>query len=642
MFLALGFAIYAPALDGGKIWDDHYLVGENPLFRSPVFAAEVFRHHLFFESQSTYYRPVQNLTYIADYWLWGDSVRGFHVTNVLLHVLAAWLLWRVLARLLPGLGAAGRAAGWMAFCIALVWLVHPAHNAAVAYISGRADSLAAVFALGAWLAFLKSEDVVAPGASARVRMLFLRGLAVVLVLLALCSKEIALVWLLIFAIHRLGFSPAAPWFRRLAPVVCVIALVGVYAGLRTLPPPRAPQPVAISGGIAERSVLALRALGDYAGLIFFPRTLMMERSLGTGAMPVVAGLAVLCAAAWFAMGKWPRQPLRRFGALWFTAAFFPVSNLVPLNAQVAEHWIYAASIGALLLIAGAPVSAAYGKPCVCAALLVACALGVRTNLRAGDWADGEAFARKTIADGGGTARMRAYLAQELGAKKQHAEQEAVLRHAVALFPEYTTARVNLGICLEKQGRGAEAKSLFQTAGPASSPAAPRGWNAALNSADAMHKSGRTDEALALLREWGARNPDTWELAAQEATILAEVHGKAAAIPVVQGFASRHWWHLPSHLGLAGFQRETGALDAARASALAAARLDVHGAEAFAELARIEAEAGRMQEALDAAAETISRAPEDAAHYFLMAAILDRAGRPADAAAVKRKAESLPR
>ena len=56
------------------------------------------------------------------------------------------------------LGESERIREWCAFLVALIWLVHPAHNAAVAYISGRADSLAAVFALGAWLVWWKARD----------------------------------------------------------------------------------------------------------------------------------------------------------------------------------------------------------------------------------------------------------------------------------------------------------------------------------------------------------------------------------------------------------------------------------------------------------------------------------------------------
>src|SRR6266404_1772735 len=104
LFLCLlaGFLVYAPALNGSFVWDDFYLVRENPFFRSPVFGWEVFRHYLFFESFSTYYRPVQNWSYMPDYWIWRGSPFGYHCTNVIIHSLSGFLLYLLLRRLLPG------------------------------------------------------------------------------------------------------------------------------------------------------------------------------------------------------------------------------------------------------------------------------------------------------------------------------------------------------------------------------------------------------------------------------------------------------------------------------------------------------------------------------------------------------------
>src|SRR5882757_1538232 len=101
--LLAGFLVYAPALGGDLIWDDFYLVRENPFFRSPVFGLEVFQHYLFFDSFSTYYRPIQNWSYMFDYWLWRGSPVGYHCTNILVHSLSGFLLFLLLRRLLPGL-----------------------------------------------------------------------------------------------------------------------------------------------------------------------------------------------------------------------------------------------------------------------------------------------------------------------------------------------------------------------------------------------------------------------------------------------------------------------------------------------------------------------------------------------------------
>ena len=112
----------------------------------------------------------------------------------------------------------------------------------------------------------------------------------------------------------------------------------------------------------------LRALGDYAGLIVCPGRLYMERAISdpgdlsqrrgvagdvrvTNTSPIL-GLLARSPCSRLCRQRWPGQRLRLFGALWFAVAFLPISNLFPLNAEVAEHWIYLASIGALLLLAG--------------------------------------------------------------------------------------------------------------------------------------------------------------------------------------------------------------------------------------------------------------------------------------------------
>ena len=116
---------------------------------------EVFRHWLFIDSFSLYYRPVQNLSYIVDYAIWNRDEFGYHLSNVLFHAASAFLLFlvvRVALRPLRG-RTRGASATAAAFSVGLLWAVHPIHNAAVAYVAGRADSIAMMFALAAWLLF---------------------------------------------------------------------------------------------------------------------------------------------------------------------------------------------------------------------------------------------------------------------------------------------------------------------------------------------------------------------------------------------------------------------------------------------------------------------------------------------------------
>src|SRR5450432_2684272 len=204
--LLIAIVVRAPSLPGEFLWDDEYLARDSPFIKSPLLALEVFRHHLFPDSFSGHYRPLQNLSFMADYFFWNNNTFGFHLTNLLLHAGSAVMLFFLVKRLLQ----AARETEWfrdksnfisdLAFFTALLWAVHPVHSAAVDYISGRADSLAFLFACSGWLLYLRAREI--------PRGMFRRGcyfLAALFGLLALCSRETGCVWMLVFLLYLFIF-----------------------------------------------------------------------------------------------------------------------------------------------------------------------------------------------------------------------------------------------------------------------------------------------------------------------------------------------------------------------------------------------------------------------------------------------------
>jgi tetratricopeptide (TPR) repeat protein len=660
IFLIAGLAVYAPALNGEPIWDDEYLVGQNPFFKSPVFVLEVFRHYLFFDSFSIYYRPVQNLSYMLDYWLWAGNPFGYHLTNVLLHALSGFLLFRLLRRILPGLldsvdRSRASITDAMAFLIALVWTVHPIHNAAVAYIAGRADSLASLFALSAWLLVRQ-----APEASRQWQRTALWSVAALFMLIALCSKEIALMWLVLFLLHLFVFEKAQPWRAKLALLGGVATVFGIYYVLHSLPAHRTPMEAGSSEPLAARVLLMLRALGDYTGLIFCPTTLMMDRTLASPLMyrnPAswhallrfeylsVLGSAALVLGAMLCGNAAPGRRLRIFGALWFVIAFLPISNLFPLNAQVAEHWIYLASIGYLALIAGgvlmlSPKWRALAAGFTAVAIV---GLGIRTAVRAAEWSGPEAFYTATIAAGGGTPRIAGNLAAVYAKRGEHAKQEEILRHLLQLFPEYVPARISLGVCLVNQGRTKEAEPFLNMPTPVADDVSkrfPRTWSAALNLAGVRAAAGQTDEALTILAEARGRFPETWELVKYEAELRQMQSGTEAAIGAVEQYAGAHWWHLDSWLTLGQIQAAAGRAEAALNAMRQAGRLDIYDPKPFANIARIEMRRNRPEAACKAQQIAIRRDPNQPSRYLMLADLLEKLGRKEEAATALRQAEQL--
>ncbi|MFL6590216.1 MAG: hypothetical protein ACJ8M4_08590, partial [Chthoniobacterales bacterium] len=274
-----------PALGGQLIWDDEYLVRSNPFIKSPLLILETFRHYLFPDAFSPHYRPVQNVSYCFDYLVWRGEAYGFHISNVFWHVCAGLLLYRLLRCVFGDVEhrwqtgglespSQGAIASGIAFCVALLWLVHPVHSAAVDYISGRADSLAACFACGAWLLFLMARK--SGKTWHRVSLLVV---ATGLCLLALGSRESACLWVAIFLVYLVTLERTLTVRARMLSFVATLGLVAIYAGLRHLPSVQVQGEAAAGTPWPVRFVLMFRALGDYGRLLLFPINLHMERTL---------------------------------------------------------------------------------------------------------------------------------------------------------------------------------------------------------------------------------------------------------------------------------------------------------------------------------------------------------------------------
>ncbi len=290
------------------------------------------------------------------------------------------------------------------------------HSAAVDYISGRADSLAFFFACAGWLLFIRARK-----STRLVAQTALYALAALSGLLALCSREIACVWILLFLFHLIFFDKGLSRRALIITVVCSIGLLGIYAGLRTLPDVRLSAAPSQGWPAPMRVVLMLRSLGDYARLMIFPGNLHMERtvvapenylshdqwrhSADTEYLSIL-GLLFFGALLYGAFRAGPSRGLRIFGASWFLLAYLPISNLIELNATVAEHWLYLPSVGFLIFVIGCVLDLpvryrSVMAGCACCAVV---ALGVRSTIRSSDWSTEEIFYRRTLAAGGRSSR----------------------------------------------------------------------------------------------------------------------------------------------------------------------------------------------------------------------------------------------
>lgn len=656
----VGLLVRAWNLSGQRIWDDHYLSSENPFIKSPLLILETFRHYLFEESFSTHYRPIQTISYLFDYCLWNNDAYGFHLTNILLHATSGVLLYLLVRKLLASLWfrnvpltvrdrAQSRVRGisLAAFLVALLWSVHPVHSAAVDYISGRADSLAFLFAAASWLLVFRGRT--RKGSAGRW---FCFGLAAISALVALLSREIACVWFALFLGHLIFVETKVGRPTKFFAVTVCLLLIGIYAGMRQLPAARSRPPANDGWPAAVRVTLMARSLGDYTRLLVYPGNLYMERTIldpasynGNAGWRGAAGieyLSFLGLATLFTLGigcfrRGKGQAIRVFGAGWFFASYLPISNLISLNATVAEHWLYLPSVGFLIFLAGfvPDLPLRFRRASIAFACLALVGLSARSVVRSTDWADEETFYTQTINSGGSSVRAAVNLAEIYSQRGELAAAERLFRIVLELTPDYPMARNNLANLLHKQGRKAEAQALFDSSAKAAVATRqdyPGTWVAAINLAHMKHAEGDIDGTLKILEQARLDYPDTWEVIRFQGEVLRVSKGPDAAMQLVEHFARKNWWHYQASIALGRLCAEQG--DAERATAVwrHASWLDVHDAESLNLIAGVRLRQNRLDEAFKIQRRAIARQPDQPRQYRMLSDILTKMGRTDEARA----------
>ncbi len=576
---------YAPATGDGFVWDDTALILRDPLLRSWRLIPEGFNHFLFVDATaSNFYRPLQRLTYTLDYAAFAFRPGPYHLVSVLWHAAAAVAFLFFAEELLIVFGFALRTRRLIAMLVALVWAVHPVQSAAVAYVSGRADPLAAVFGFTGLYLTLRGARVAGRG-----RFFFLAGGGVALLLSAL-SKETGLVFP---AIAMLFFALRNNWtavWKTLAVAAFVCAIYfSLRAGAEKFPPPELSPPPPL----LVRPIIVARAMAEYTGLILFPTNLHMDRDVETH--PAGFSDASLTAAAWrelqtligmlliAALFWWLLRAHRRnraaFTALLFALiTYLPVSGIATLNASVAEHWVYlpsaffflAASIEAASILPGRWQSSIIRFAATSLFMLWLVFLGGRTFVRTFDWKNERTFFERTIARGGDSARMLINLA---GVELAEGKLEAATVHlhsALQKKPDQPMAVLNLGAIALKQNNFKLARELLTRA--TKMPLVDARAHELLTVLE--NKESRQVD-LVRLRLAARTGIPNWEIERRYINVLDESRSTGAAINELLTCLQTQWYRAESWRLLSELEQKAGHPDQA-ANALAQARAyDVH-------------------------------------------------------------------
>ena len=310
-------------------------------------------------------RPVANISFALNYYLHQYNLPGYHLVNIIIHIITAILLY-FFTKLTLEISrnkdstpeGIKRQEPWLiAFLTAAVWATNPVQTQAITYIVQRMTSMAAMFFILAMLMYVKGRLV----ETGKKKWAFF-GLSILSGLLAMGSKEISATLPFFIFLYEWYFLQDLDkaWFKRkIIPLACVVALfaiVGlVYLGghpierilkgyeTRNFTPP-------------QRVLTEFRVVIFYISLFLFPHPsrlnldhyISISHSLFdpiTTFISLITILALIGLALYLAK----KERIISFCILWFFGNLVIESSVIGLEL-IFEHRLYLPSMMLSLLL----------------------------------------------------------------------------------------------------------------------------------------------------------------------------------------------------------------------------------------------------------------------------------------------------
>ncbi|XP_038225587.1 protein O-mannosyl-transferase TMTC1 isoform X4 [Dermochelys coriacea] len=546
---------YGSSLRGEFVHDDVWAIVNNPDVRAAapwagVFANDFWGKGMAENSSHKSYRPLCVLTFKLNILLAGMNPFYFHAVNVFLHCLVTLVLMYTCDK-------AVFKDSRLAFVTALFFAVHPIHSEAVTGIVGRADVLACLLFLLAFLSYNRSVDHFyvgehfPPTASPFFLLLslFLGTCAMLMKETGVTVFGVCLVYDLLFLSYnrlRLYLTAsnnqnflytARPFLKRAALVISYVILVlyfrfWIMGGSMPMFSEQ-DNPASFSPYLLTRFLTYSYLLAFNSWLLLAPITLCYDwqvgsipliesiwdvRNLATVLLVVVMILLSLhCITAFKKLEH--REVL--VGLLFLVFPFIPASNLFfRVGFVVAERVLYMPSMGyCILLVHGLKKLCAWlnrwgTTALTLSALLLLLLFSWKTVKQNEIWLSRESLFRSGVQTLPHNAKVHYNYANFL--KDQDRNSEAIYHYktALKLYPRHASALNNLGTLTKDL---MEAKEYYRRALQLN----PQHNRALFNLGNLLKSQGKKEEAVFLLRDSIKYGPEFADAYSSLASLLAE-------------------------------------------------------------------------------------------------------------------------
>jgi len=538
--------LYKNSIKGPFVFDDISNIQDNPYIRLTKLTLDGLISAGFESLASN--RPVANISLALNYYFNGYNVAGYHLVNILIHIITGIILFYFIKitlvlstphNLRIGLEKttspnkrnllihnsktssistpqsysilASTELLFIAFFTTFIWLVHPLQTQTVSYIVQRMNSMAAMFYILSLILYVKARL-----ANTKRKKLGLFLGCILSGILSLGSKEIAATLPFFIFLYEWYFfqGVSLKWLKRnsiyfLCILLFIILLAFFLLGSH-------PIKIKLTTYNArdftpwQRVLTEFRVVIYYISLLIFPHpmrlNLLHDFSIShsfidpiTTLLSFITILGLMIMAIWLAK----RERLLSFCILWFLGNLVIESSVIGLEI-IFEHRTYLPSMFICLLV----VVVCYryikikwfGVVLVCIVVTVFSYWTYQRNLV---WSDSITFYRDCVRKSPQKARPHNNLGEVLANQGHLTEAANQYLEALRINPYYTEAHNNLGVVLKRQGKISEAISHYEEAlriSPNYSPTHNNLGNALIL------QQGVTDEAIGHFKEALRINP----------------------------------------------------------------------------------------------------------------------------------------
>ena len=406
--LLLTALVYYPGLGGDFVFDDTWNISTNQHIHINELSLASLGSAADSGQAGPLGRPLSMASFAVNYYFSELDPRGYKITNLAIHLASGCAIFMFVLLLLRAhartheTGLCDNSIRLTAALVATLWLLHPLNLTSVLYVVQRMTSLASLFMLLAFIAYVYGRSRQIQGEKGTLAIL---SSVLVFTPIAILCKETAVlvpVYLLVIEWSIFRFETGNRADKNLLRVffAATIALpaLAIVAYLIANPGIIQDSYLIRNFTLTERLYTEARVLWSYVRLIVLPTNTALglfhdDIAVSTGLLsPLttlwsIVGLILLLGGAVVARKK---LPLISFGILFFLAGHSLESGVLGLEIAH-EHRNYLPQLGVLIpaasYLVGWLASAAQRRLAISAVVAAPLFLGLTTFMRSVTWGD---------------------------------------------------------------------------------------------------------------------------------------------------------------------------------------------------------------------------------------------------------------